>query len=330
LGPPKNAPRGDASIRVEGDPFALEQRPLPLRAVRMRAALISPFALTARCHGTPSSVSAARRPNRDGVERINYNSVMVLNGETLRYHLINRLKRWAGMRDGDDWDWRRYNIHYRGELKGIEKEHTLNIRGSDFAFEDGELRKKNPAAPDLHPNHRLLYETILQLRPASVLELGCGGGDHLSNLSVLRPQLKLFGRDLLEDQLAFLKERHPSLSADLAQFDCTLPFPIDSPSVDVAYTQAVLMHIQVGNGHRVALANLFRSASKQVVLMEAWTRHDFMGDIRRLHELKIIPWKEIFFHYRESPELRKPHLMVVSSSRLEAYPALADYKALAP
>jgi SAM-dependent methyltransferase len=252
----------------------------------------------------------------------------IINAETLRYHIVNRLKKWTGVRDADDWDWSRYNLHYRGELKAIAKEHTLVIEPKDFAFKDGALTKTNPAALDLHPNHRLLYETLVQLRPSSVLELGCGGGDHLSNIGLLLPGTRLVGRDLSADQLAFLKERHPSLSADVSPFDCTLPFPADGPSVDAAYTQAVLMHIQVGNGHRVALANLFRAATKQVVLMEHWKRHDFMEDIRRLHALRIIPWKNLYFYYRNSPELKKPHLMIVSSEPLKDYPALDDYRLL--
>jgi hypothetical protein len=43
----------------------------------------------------------------------------------------------------------------------------------------------------------------------------------------------------------------------------------------------------------------------------------------------MLPWKSIHFHYRESPELKRPHLMVVSASPLVAYPVLADYSVLA-
>jgi hypothetical protein len=38
-----------------------------------------------------------------------------------------------------------------------------------------------------------------------------------------------------------------------------------------------------GQVNLVALENLFRTAHKQVVLMENWSRHEFVEDIRRLH-----------------------------------------------
>jgi SAM-dependent methyltransferase len=173
-----------------------------------------------------------------------------------------------------------------------------------------------------------LYETLAQLKPASVFELGCGGGDHLANVALLLKDAKLFGVDISDDQLAFLKERHPGLKAATSRHDCTLPFPSDFPKVDVAYTQAVIMHIQTGNGHKEALRNLFNVATKQVVLVENWTRHSFMEDIRDLQSRGLIPWKEVHFHYRESEELRRPHLMIVSSVPLPQYPNLTDYSLL--
>ncbi len=62
--------------------------------------------------------------------------------------------------------------------------------------------------------------------------------------------------------------------------------------------------------------------------MENWTQHNFYDDINKLFFLKIIPWSEIFFYYRESEELKKPHLMVVSAVTLKQYPLLTDYKIL--
>jgi len=62
-----------------------------------------------------------------------------------------------------------------GELKAIEKQHTLRLAPGDYLLEAGALRARSAKLP-LHPNHRLLYETILQLAPGSVMEVGCGGG----------------------------------------------------------------------------------------------------------------------------------------------------------
>lgn len=253
---------------------------------------------------------------------------MMLNSGILLYRLKRRLARFAGRQISDDFDWDSYNLHYRGELAGIAKEHTLTLREGDYSFADGALTQSRPGILPLHANHRLLYETILQLQPSSIFELGCGGGDHLANLRLFLPHVKLHGIDISRQQLGLLQERHPELRASTVEFDAKTPFPDNFPQTDIAFTQAVLMHIQTGDGHLVALSNLFRTATKQVVLMENWTRHPFVDDIRRLHDLGQIPWQEIHFHYRDSPEFRKPHLLIMSQAPLPQYKSLTDFAVL--
>lgn len=217
----------------------------------------------------------------------------------------------------DDFDWRRYEGHYRTELKNLSAEHSQRIRPGDYAMEGGQLNRVGDILP-LHPNHRLLYETIVQLAPASVVELGCGGGDHLHCLELLLPDTQFHGFDRSPEQLGFLRERNPDVRATLELLDATMPYSRDLPTVDVGYTQAVFMHIQTGNGHRVAMANLFHMATKQVVLMENWSRHDFVADIRELFERRMIPWTDLHLYFRRAPELaNRPHMLVASSIPLE-------------
>jgi len=227
----------------------------------------------------------------------------------------------------DDFDWQLYHNHYQAEMEEVEKVHTQILSSGDYSFSDGALSLQGNVLP-LHPNYKLLYETILQLNPRSILELGCGGGDHLHNIGLLLEGVKLYGMDISNGQLAFLRKRHPNSNASINQYDCTLPFPSTFPQVDVAYTQAVIMHIQTGNGHMIALSNLFRVATKQVVLMENWRKHDFMEDIKKLHALKVIPWEETYFYYRDSEEYKRPHLMIVSSVPLQQYKQLTDFAIL--
>lgn len=244
---------------------------------------------------------------------------------TLIYKLKRKIAKLLGKTTQDDFDWKSYTEQYRWELKSDSKEFNAILKNGEYAFIENKLVKVNDNCLPLHPNHRLIYETIMQLKPKSVFELGCGGGDLLHNIGLLAREITKYGVDLSDEQLGFLKERHPQLNAIVNQYDCTLPFPSTFPHVDVAYTQAVLMHIQLGNGHMIALSNLFRVATKQVILMENWTRHDFMADIKKLHALKIIPWSEIYFYYRDSDEFKKPHLMIVSSVPLQQYNPLLDF-----
>ena len=95
--------------------------------------------------------------------------------------------------------------------------------------------------------------------------------DHIKNLMLLAPNIEFYGCDRSVDQLDFALKRSPILSGKIFQFDITMPFSPKLPEVDIAYTQAVIMHIKTGNGHIVGLANMFKAAAKQVVLMENWT-----------------------------------------------------------
>lgn len=227
----------------------------------------------------------------------------------------------------DDFDWRAYSREYRTELAAIERTHATRLDPGAYRYADGAVT--HVAGLPLHPNHRLIYETVLRLRPTSVFEVGCGGGDHLHNLHVLDSSIELHGGDRSEEQLGLLRERSPDLPADVRLLDITLPHSARLPVVDVAYTQAVLMHIQTGNGHLVALSNLFRLARRQVVLMENWTRHPFLADVRRLHANGMLPWPELHAYFRRSPELDgRPHLMVLSAQELPFEP-LADDDLLA-
>ena len=245
----------------------------------------------------------------------------------LMYWLTSRIRKLLRLNTGDDeCDWEVYHHHYQAEQAEIEKVNTLVLSPGDYAFSGGSLFLESKILP-LHPNYRLLYETILQLNPRTVLEIGCGGGDHLFNLNVLAPAIGLYGRDRSAGQLAFLRRRHPGLRAEIAQLDVTLPYSTRWPVVELAFTQAVIMHIHTGNDHYEAISNLLRTATKYVVLMENWERHNFMQIINELRKTNRILWKELFFYYRRSPELDKPHLMVVSSVELP-YETLTDYNVL--
>lgn len=247
--------------------------------------------------------------------------------------LIRNLRRrserrsWAESYSGDDYNWNIYTKEYSTELESISQRYSPQLEPGDYEFVESSLVQRKSKLP-LHPNHRLLYETLLQLKPSSVVEAGCGGGDHLHNLRVLEPGLQIAGVDRSPEQLELLKVRAPAIFPDTRVFDLTLPFSSHLPQADIAFTQAVLMHIHTGHGHLVALANLFRLARRQVILMENWTRHPFFDDIRRLHEEGMIAWPALNIYVRRSPELgNRPHLMVVSKDTLE-YEPLSRYAIL--
>lgn len=226
----------------------------------------------------------------------------------------------------DDFNWNLYPKLYREELKGIERVHTLIVKTEDFRYVDGQIQQVKSSAPPLHPNHQFLYEVVLGLRPESVLEVGCGGGDHLHNLHAFNPSIELHGIDRSEGQLDTLRERHPDLSAtvgvvDLTDSNATLPL------VDLTYSHAVLMHISETHGRfDSALRNVLRSAKRHVVMIDNWTEHDFLAHIQK--SVAADPnWAGAtisFATFRGAPELTA---LVLSKDKVP-YPELLDYDSL--
>jgi hypothetical protein len=235
-----------------------------------------------------------------------------------------------GKKTPDDYDWDFYSGIYKDGLDNMEKEGTLVLNDGDYVFTDQQLLLKKQILP-LNPVYHLLYETLLQLNTQSVMEIGSGAGDHLHNIQLLSPAIKLYGIDVSKGQVDLAKRRHPNLRARNQQYDIRTPVDqLSLPKVDVAYTMAVIMHIR--EGHTNALINLFHIASKYVILVENWKRQAFMDDIQELFKLNKIPWKKIYFYYHKSEIIKKdqnqPSLMLISSEQIPFYPVLTDYQVM--
>jgi SAM-dependent methyltransferase len=227
---------------------------------------------------------------------------------------------------GDDFNWAKYNKYYLEELKSISRVHTLIIESNEFRLSGGRIRKLNLRTANLHPNHKLLYETILGTPVIEVLEIGCGGGDHLANLKTLKNDLDLFGVDRSAAQLETFRSRHPELHTKLEIVDITNP-RVELPSVELVYSQAVLMHISESEDRfSHALTNIFKSATKYVVLMENWAQHDFLSAVTKVMQ-ESSSWKEGKLYFKSSDENSKVRLMIASIHPLQESP-LSNYEDL--
>tara|TARA_A100001015_G_scaffold319292_1_gene441731 strand:+ start:706 stop:1620 length:915 start_codon:yes stop_codon:yes gene_type:complete len=195
-------------------------------------------------------------------------------------HIYNKL--FYKPKLNDDFDWNRYHVFYSQELIDGGKNFSLIIKDNFIIKKDKVIKKKNVL--DLHPNHKLLYETILKLNPKDILEVGCGGGDHLANLSELNKKFKLFGIDRSNEQLQILKKRHPNLKIPLQIKDITKKNS-KIKKVDLIYTQAVLMHIsETKNRFNYALQNILKSSKKHIIFIENWKSHHFLNEINEIIE----------------------------------------------
>lgn len=212
----------------------------------------------------------------------------------------------------DDFNWNFYTNFYSEELRLGEKFFTLILTTGDYKLLNGELKKINPIIKPLHPNHKLLYETILNLNENNIAEIGCGGGDHLYNLFILK-NIKCVGYDRSKKQLDFLRDRHSKINFRLDLNDITNGQLKNKHNV--IYTQAVLMHIsEKFNRFENAVKNILNSSLKIIVLMENWTRHDYVGCFKKMSK-KNSRWGKIYF-YMIKDKCSDSKILIISNSAL--------------
>jgi SAM-dependent methyltransferase len=242
-----------------------------------------------------------------------------------------RIKIWSqltlvGKRFVDGVNWKSYHKHYSEELKMIQKTNTLIIDKENISVIDGTISIKGPDLKPLLPSHRLLYETILELNPTEILEIGCGGGDHLANLNTLMPGVKMNGIELLEHQLDTLNSRHPGHSFNLRLGDITSSQFIH-PKTDLVFTHAVLMHItEKENRFSIALNNVLNTGSRYVVLMENWTQHNFLAGAQEFLSTNS-EWKVFFKASNHDEDAR---IIILSKVELPNFLPLDNYSDLSP
>ena len=263
---------------------------------------------------------AHREENYPNIQIFGYHFLKFIQKSFIKAKLISPQKN-----NRDMFNWSLYHLHYQGELKKNIEKYLPFLSVDDYEFTNNKLIKNNISIKPLHPSFQFLYETIMQLNPQSVFEMGCGTGVHLHNLQTLLPQARICGVDLSTQQLNGLKKTYPQIADKAKQADATTPWTkLPFEVCDVAFTQAVIMHIHTGDAHLMALENLFKMARKYVILYESMKNHPFLDDIKKLHSTKKISWDNIFFYYRINEENGLPTSMICSNTSLP-YLELTDY-----
>ena len=222
----------------------------------------------------------------------------------------------------DDFDWENYTADsYHRRLKGdVETQYMAIAKKGELSF-DEETGTLKPARP-VHPNHGLILEMIGRLKPETVHEVGCGGGDHVANAQLLYPDIVVTGGDRGQTQLKLAVERHPGLKGQVGVQDITMPYSTQWPEVDMVYSQAVIMHIHTAVSHFVALSNMVRQARKYVLLVENQQCHNFVADIRALHKGGHLAWDTMHLYLAEGSTGARAALL--SREELDLPPLTSD------
>lgn len=235
--------------------------------------------------------------------------------------IIKRLLAKVNKHYDDDFDWEAYTeTSYARQLEKIGRSRTTIAREGELRF-DAETGRVSCGTPPLHENAILILEAIGQLRPASVHEAGCGGGDHLGNAALLYPDIRFTGGDRSRGQLELLRQRHPGLADRVLLQDLTMPFSDHWPKAELVYSQAVLMHIHTAVSHLVAMANMFRMSTRFVLMMENVQCHEFVAEVQGLHRGGHLGWEALHLYRFEGS--RGARALLASRTPLD-YPPLAS------
>lgn len=175
----------------------------------------------------------------------------------------------------DDFDWPSYTNEYSAQIEDMIK--TL---GRDFLIRSWSVGPDGlPVFADsLSDNWKEIYTVAYAARPASVFECGCGSMYHLKNLSVLLPQTKIYGCDLLVSQIHFGSVKF-NIGMDIMRRVRILDFTAadateDLGRYDFVFTQAVIMHLAFGKAVQF-VRNMMKIANNQIMVLENPDSQDF-------------------------------------------------------
>ena len=169
----------------------------------------------------------------------------------------------------DEYDWNKYPGVYAAQVNRVQGIHTLVLEHNDVDVSGGRIHMKKGVLP-LHPNHVLLYETLLELSPINVHEVGCGWGNSLANINVLTAGgIYVYGSEISQKQIDGAETRHPWLKKYITLNDITKS-PVTA--CDIVFTAAVLMHLSDSNLEK-AIKNIAASAKQHILLVENPRRH---------------------------------------------------------
>ncbi len=124
-----------------------------------------------------------------------------------------------------------------------------------------------------HPHRKLILDILQKKFPRlkSLLEVGCGCGPNLKNISIKFPQVNLAGIDI--NKYAIFKAREHLTYPENFQKDATLviapsyQIPFNDKTFDIILTDAVLMYLSI-NKVKQTIEEFKRVAKKGLILIE--------------------------------------------------------------
>jgi ubiquinone/menaquinone biosynthesis C-methylase UbiE len=164
----------------------------------------------------------------------------------------------------DDYEWQNvYPASHFQQTQQMENDGTLFELPVNVQIINNKVFIPIPGK-DIHINHRIIFEKIIELKPKSVFEVGFGYGNNLVGIHRLLPEIELSGCDISWKQHYMALQRYPECKNFNLIVGDFLELDIPDNSFDFVYSQAVIMHMSTERA-MLALEKMVRISKKYVM-----------------------------------------------------------------
>ena len=186
------------------------------------------------------------------------------------------------MKERDDNNWLHYTGEYMRQIIETYKNGGAFFLDKDDPSGDLLVNKK------IHSNSRKIYQVAYGLKPASILEVGCGGCYHIKNLRALLPKSEVHGIDISRKQISFGMWFCDLNWDGLSVMDATREIP--QRKYEFVFTQAVVMHQSTGNATKI-MENIRAMSSRYVFMIENPGHHGGIDEWNKLMKPVFEGWR---------------------------------------
>lgn len=191
-------------------------------------------------------------------------------------------------------NWESMHVSYKQNMEILAKTYTIFLTPESFKLDDEHNIVMAPGFKPLHIKWQTVYHAVLKLQAKSVFEFGFGFGHNLHNLETLSSDIEIHGLDVAIRQYEHTVLLQPRLADRIFVWDGADRLDADyDNSVDIAFSRGVIMFLA---RHIEVIHNMFSVAKRQVVLLEAWTAHNFYADIKKYSESSEFPWSDLHMY----------------------------------
>jgi ubiquinone/menaquinone biosynthesis C-methylase UbiE len=163
----------------------------------------------------------------------------------------------------DDFEWQNVypSAHFQ-QTQQLEQDILFEIPIGSI-IENGKVHIST-IGKDIHINHRMIFEKIIEVLPQSVFEIGFGYGNNLVGIHRLLPQIELSGCDISWKQHYMALQRYEECKKFNLVVGDFLELDIPDNSFDFVFSQAVLMHMSTERAMR-SLEKMVRISKKYIM-----------------------------------------------------------------